>query len=99
MSTPTIILLLTNTGLSAFLANRKTAQPLLPATDETGEAEALRELAQKWPHARYHLLTDLAEEDFQYEQVPHLHAVQKAQDAPFAGRFQPGIDGKEGHVN
>lgn len=72
MSTPTIILLLTNAALSAFLADRKSAHPLLPLTPEADEIEALRALTQKWPHASFHLLTDLAEEDFQYESVPHL---------------------------
>lgn len=72
MSTPTIILLLTNASLSAFLAERKKVHPLSAVTPEADEIEALRAMAHKWPHANFHLLTDLAEEDFQYDSVPHL---------------------------
>lgn len=79
MNAPTLILLLTNTSLSAYQADRHGAQKLLDIAEETQALDTLRTLARNTQHANFHILTDLAEEDFQYESVPHLSgADQKA---------------------
>lgn len=72
MSAPSLILLLTNAGLSVHLAHKKGADTLFESPGAPDELDALRTLARSWQSANFHLLTDLAEEDFQYESVPHL---------------------------
>ena len=72
MSREHIVLLLTDSSLSIHLATRNASscQALLPI----GEAAhpLLRDWIAKRPHADFHLLLDLADEDFRHESIPHL---------------------------
>lgn len=72
MSSPTIVLLLTHSSLSIWQATHHRAQFLIRIAPETDGLSALRRIAHEWPHANFHILTDLAEEEFQHESVPHL---------------------------
>ncbi|MBS1154231.1 MAG: hypothetical protein H6R07_155 [Proteobacteria bacterium] len=72
MNTPTLILLLTDHHLGIHQVSRNTCDVIAElALDEAGLAE-LRNVARHWHMARFHILVDLAEEDFQFETVPHL---------------------------
>ena len=72
MNSPAIVLLLTHSSLSVWQASRHHAQALIQIDAETDELAILRKIANEWPQANFHILTDLAEEDFQRESVPHL---------------------------
>lgn len=72
MNSPAIILLLAPSSLCVWQASRRHAQILASIDPETGGLTELRKIANEWPQANFHILTDLAEEDFQRESVPHL---------------------------
>lgn len=72
MSTPTLILLLANTGLSVLSASRNEVLHLADLDDGPQDRDTLREFLREWRNADFHLLADLAEEEFHYESVPHL---------------------------
>lgn len=67
-----IVLLLTDSNFSIHLATRN--QSIFLAQSPTGEAAAalLRVWMAKKPHTDFHLLLDLADEDFCREPIPHL---------------------------
>lgn len=74
-----IVLLLTHTHLAAMTWSKHGAMPLMHFShDAEGHAD-LAEFVQRQSAARYYLLTDLVEEDFQRDVVPHLSSRDQAQ--------------------
>lgn len=75
MSTPILILLLTDNHLGIHQASRNTCDAIAELTlDEAGLTE-LRNIVRHWSAARFHVLVDLAEEEFQFETVPRLNGA------------------------
>ena len=72
MKAATLILLLSNTRLSAYQTHRHDVERLFETPNNAAALDTLRALLRKIPHAQWHILTDLAEENFQHESVPHL---------------------------
>ncbi len=74
-----IVLLLTHTHLAAMTWSAHGATPLMYFThDAEGNADLL-EFVQRHHTAKYFILTDLVEEDFQRDVVPHLSRSDQAQ--------------------
>ncbi|WP_027469842.1 hypothetical protein [Deefgea rivuli] len=74
-----IVLLLTHTHLAAMTWSAQGARPLMHfAHDAQGNAD-LAEFVQRHQSAQFYVLTDLVEEDFQRDVVPHLSARDQAQ--------------------
>ena len=74
-----IVLLLTHTHLSALAATPHGAKPLMIFMHNS-EGEALfARFAADYQHAIFYLLTDLVEEDFQFDLIPHLSRKDQSQ--------------------
>ncbi|MBM5571769.1 MULTISPECIES: hypothetical protein [Deefgea] len=79
MKNKKIVLLLTQAHLAALAWSERGALPLKHfAHDEAGRAD-LAEFVLRYPAARYYLLTDLVEEDFQRDVAPHLSSRDQSQ--------------------
>ncbi|MGL4995867.1 MAG: hypothetical protein ACRC6G_06840, partial [Deefgea sp.] len=74
-----IVLLLTHTHLAAMTWSDHGAIPLMHFSHDADGRADLAEFVQRHQGARYYLLTDLVEEDFQRDVVPHLSSSDQAQ--------------------
>ena len=72
MSQPAIILLLTQAGLAVYKASQQTVVHLGDFPDDPQSQERLQCLIHEWRASNFHLLIDLAEEEFHYESAPYL---------------------------
>ena len=74
-----IVLLLTHTHLAAMTWSDHGAMPLMHFSHDVEGRADLAEFVERHRGARYYLLTDLVEEDFQRDVVPHLSSRDQAQ--------------------
>ena len=74
-----IVLLLTHTHLAALTWSEHGAMPLMHFSHDAEGRADLAEFVERHPSARFYLLTDLVEEDFQRDVVPHLSSRDQAQ--------------------
>ena len=74
-----IVLLLTHTHLAALVQTQQGARPLRYFLHDSDGEALFADFVAEYKHAHFYVLTDLVEEDFQFDTIPRLSRNDQAQ--------------------